>query len=191
MYDYRTSTGGKLCEFFRICIVLYCIGADACRDIAQGEELLLSYGPAWEEAWVSYLDALLQWHDTLALLEYLGKYGELEVLKKQPPQFRSAIAAPSGFFPASFFGVECLGRIPCAGGLGVGGERESAGDHGAEEMAAVLQARRYAVEHFAEGEGEGEGEGGISESESSNADKGAARVDGHDTVKTKARGEEL
>lgn len=130
-----------MCNYYYFTIIYY-------RDIAQGEELLLSYGPAWEQAWVSYLDAMLEWHDTLALLEKLGRTAALQSLKMAPPQFRAAISAPSDFFPASFYGDECLGPIPCGGGQGMERETESRDEHGAEERAVLQEARAYATDHF-------------------------------------------
>lgn len=134
-------------ECFLLCSLHYCALHWCCRDIAQGEELLISYGPAWEQAWVAYLDAMLEWHEMLALMDYLGKERDMEATHMLPPQFRAPLEAPPGMFPASFFAEEaqCLGPIPCEGWTGDDRVRQM---HGPGEMAEVVRARAFAGEHF-------------------------------------------
>ncbi|CAE7691180.1 unnamed protein product [Symbiodinium microadriaticum] len=73
----------------------------ALRDIAEGEELLLSYGEQWERAWMRYLGEMKVW---------IEKNGVSSIALK--PQFREPITAPKGFFPPNF-DADCIGATGC------------------------------------------------------------------------------
>jgi hypothetical protein len=130
------------------------------RDIEEGEELLLSYGPAWEQAWAAYLDQMLEWHETLNLLESLEK--DLDSFEMFPPQFRASVGAPAGMFPDTFFADECLGPIPCDSSAGQeqggGASRHPRRLHGPDEMAAVMEARALLMTPAERVEGGNDGE---------------------------------
>lgn len=114
------------------------------RDIKAGEELLLFYGHAWEEAWMQYLDRMMEWYEILSVLEQLGT--DLAAFEMTPPQFRAPVGAPGGLFPDSFFVDDCLGPIPCRG------EGEGQWDphslHGEEEKDELVKAWAHAAVHF-------------------------------------------
>mmetsp|Transcript_1983 Transcript_1983/g.3782 ORF Transcript_1983/g.3782 Transcript_1983/m.3782 type:complete len:488 (-) Transcript_1983:111-1574(-) len=123
----------------------------ATRDIAAGEELLMDYGPEWEDAWKSYLDEMIHWHEVLNLIESLGK--NLDSFDMIPPQFRASVGSPPGLFPSSFFVDDCLGVIPCTPSSGENVNVNGRGSrlrekHSAEEMATLLKAREHAATYY-------------------------------------------
>lgn len=118
-----------------------------CRDIAEGDELLIDYGPSWEVKWTTYLDQMVEFHEVLAVLESTGRNLDDLSFDLTPPQFRCSIESPAGMFPASFFVDECLGSIPCdeAGSAHVRGDNRLKQLHGANELQSVLKARSFAA----------------------------------------------
>jgi hypothetical protein len=82
----------------------------ATRDIAEGEELLLSYGQEWEEAWVQHLEKILHANTEVRAAreawESRNKEGPKPIPEK--PQFRTFITAPPGLFP-EHFNMDCVG----------------------------------------------------------------------------------
>ena len=80
----------------------------ALRPIAEGEELLLSYGQEWEQAWLRYTEAMSAW---------LAVYGDKSSDLTLAPQFRHPIGPPAGLFPQSFFSgkaKKCLSSRDCS-----------------------------------------------------------------------------
>lgn len=82
----------------------------ATRDISEGEELLLSYGPEWEEAWLQHLTMLVTANANSAKALREWEERSRKGLKPIPekPQFRTYITAPSGLFP-EHFNLDCVG----------------------------------------------------------------------------------
>jgi hypothetical protein len=78
----------------------------ATRPIAQGEELLLDYGTAWEGAWRGYLDMMAAWVSRQSAVAEGISFS-------LAPQFRQAIDAPAGFFPPALI-LDCVGADDCA-----------------------------------------------------------------------------
>jgi hypothetical protein len=70
------------------------------RDIHAGEELTLSYGRDWEEAWSAY--------DEASRSVECAADGASEGASEEP-QFRHYITAPDGFFPSNFAST-CIGK---------------------------------------------------------------------------------
>jgi hypothetical protein len=69
------------------------------EDIEPHTELLISYGDAWENAWMKYLDDMSMWTQ-ITTLENSDEY---------PPQFRQYISAPESLYLENIYKARCIG----------------------------------------------------------------------------------
>jgi hypothetical protein len=120
--------GGHLQALLRGEVPLY-LEYYAVRPIAAGDELTMSYGNAWADAWMRYLSVLAMWmgdsvdvnstrdgdsdrHGNMSS-QSVG-YDDSAIMNA--PQFRQFITLPAGLLPAaSYRHPSCLGDIGCSG----------------------------------------------------------------------------
>eukprot|EP00602_Paraphysomonas_sp_CaronLab_P005770 CAMPEP_0185033988 /NCGR_PEP_ID=MMETSP1103-20130426/23456_1 /TAXON_ID=36769 /ORGANISM="Paraphysomonas bandaiensis, Strain Caron Lab Isolate" /LENGTH=428 /DNA_ID=CAMNT_0027570461 /DNA_START=21 /DNA_END=1304 /DNA_ORIENTATION=- len=108
----------------------------ASRDIAVGEELLISYGAEWERAWLSYVDEVIAWTE---------KYGGDGIVMR--PQFRQPISAPDGMFPENFMS-ECIGSTGCYVGSRLEKRKKVAASRTSSTLEMYKNAKSYSLENF-------------------------------------------
>jgi hypothetical protein len=74
----------------------------ALRDISEGEELTIDYGPAWEAAWSQYVKDLASWTDAM-------KDAATALSELQQPVFRHTIGIDASMYPSSWY-IPCIGH---------------------------------------------------------------------------------